>query len=76
MNSRITALEWINGFDVAMLMVASDDGSVKVYQPSGFQGNREPSLVSAWQAHNELSVPSNKSATTGEFMHHFSNIFL
>lgn len=56
---RITALQWVNSFDVALVMVALDDGSVKLWKP---KTNREPSLVSAWQAHSELGV-GNKSPT-------------
>jgi regulator-associated protein of mTOR len=52
-SSRITALEWINAHDAAMIMVASDDGSVKVWKPNTGH-SREPSLVSAWQALNDL----------------------
>ncbi|EFA08847.1 regulatory-associated protein of mTOR isoform X1 [Tribolium castaneum] len=52
-SSRITSLEWINAHDVAMLMVASDDGSVKVWKPNTGH-SREPTLISAWQALNDL----------------------
>ncbi|KAJ3644718.1 hypothetical protein Zmor_022428 [Zophobas morio] len=52
-SSRITALEWINAHDVAMLMVASDDGSVKVWKPNTGH-SREPTLISAWQALTEM----------------------
>ncbi|KAK5640922.1 hypothetical protein RI129_009469 [Pyrocoelia pectoralis] len=60
-NGRITSLEWINGQDVALVMVASDDGSIKLWRPSG---SREPTLVCAWQAFNEL-MPSYKSNLAG-----------
>ncbi|KAF5293532.1 hypothetical protein FQA39_LY03017 [Lamprigera yunnana] len=53
----ITSLEWVNGQDVALLMTASDDGSVKLWRPTA---NKEPTLVCAWQAFNEL-MPSYKS---------------
>lgn len=53
-HSRITALEWINGHDSSMLMTASDDGSVKLFKP--IIGS-QPSLISAWQAFNDLKQP-------------------
>lgn len=56
----MTALEWINGHDIAMLMVASDDGSVKLWKPNVGM-SREPSLISAWQAFGELK-PTDKRA--------------
>ncbi|KAJ8928348.1 hypothetical protein NQ314_019078 [Rhamnusium bicolor] len=52
-SSKVTALEWINGHDIAMLMVASEDGSIKLWRPNVGM-SREPSLISAWQAFNEL----------------------
>lgn len=45
-------------------MVALDDGSVKLYKP---KNNREPNLVSAWQAHSEL-VFSHKTPHSGKFI--------
>lgn len=51
-NNKISAMEWINGHDVAMLMVAIDDGSVKVFRP--VVGSREPRLITAWQAFNDI----------------------
>lgn len=47
-------------------MVASDDGSVRVYKPKSLQGNKESVLVTAWQAHNELSVQQNKIGINGK----------
>ncbi|KAG5867572.1 hypothetical protein JTB14_029792 [Gonioctena quinquepunctata] len=52
-SSKITALEWINSQDIAMLMVASDDGGLRLWRPN-VGSSREPSLISAWQAFNEL----------------------
>ncbi|CAH1187445.1 unnamed protein product [Phyllotreta striolata] len=52
-NSKITSLQWINSHDLGMLMVASDDGAVKLWRPNTGQ-SREPSLVTAWQAFSEL----------------------
>ncbi|XP_018566383.1 regulatory-associated protein of mTOR isoform X2 [Anoplophora glabripennis] len=58
---KVTAIEWINGHDIAMLMVASDDGSVKLWRPNVGM-SREPSLISAWQAFSELKPTEKKSA--------------
>ncbi|KAL3274396.1 hypothetical protein HHI36_015789 [Cryptolaemus montrouzieri] len=52
-NSNISALEWINGHDVAMLMVGVDDGSVKVFKPN-VASSKEPRLITSWQAFNDL----------------------
>ncbi|GJQ81856.1 hypothetical protein Trydic_g9883 [Trypoxylus dichotomus] len=62
--SQITALEWVNAFDVGLLMAGSNDGSVKIWRPNS-TGSREPVLVSAWQAHNEL-VPPSKGRTSND----------
>lgn len=51
--SKITALEWINGHDVALLLVAADDGSVRVFKPN-IGISREPVLISAWQAFTDF----------------------
>ncbi|XP_060522953.1 regulatory-associated protein of mTOR [Cylas formicarius] len=47
--AKIGALEWVNGHDVALLMVTADDGSVRVWRPN-VGTPREPTLVTAWQA--------------------------
>ncbi|XP_072382819.1 regulatory-associated protein of mTOR [Diabrotica undecimpunctata] len=52
-NSKITSMEWINSHDIGMLMVASDDGGIKLWKPNTGT-SREPSLITAWQAFNEL----------------------
>uniref|UniRef100_A0AB74UMX4 Regulatory associated protein of mTOR n=1 Tax=Euwallacea interjectus TaxID=321055 RepID=A0AB74UMX4_9CUCU len=57
-SSRITDLEWVNGHDLSLLLVAADDGSIRVWRPN--VGTREPSLVSSWQAFGNL-----KSRQTG-----------
>lgn len=48
----MTALEWVNAHDMAMLMVASDDGGIRLWRPN-IGTSREPLLVSAWQAFHE-----------------------
>nr|ALE20568.1 Raptor [Leptinotarsa decemlineata] len=51
-NTKVTALEWINSHDISMLMVASDDGGIKLWRPN-VGSSREPTLITAWQAFNE-----------------------
>ncbi|KAJ8916102.1 hypothetical protein NQ315_004468 [Exocentrus adspersus] len=59
--SKVTAIEWINGHDVAMLMVAADDGSIRLWRPN-LGTSRGPSLIAAWQAFSELKPSDKKSA--------------
>ncbi|KAJ9585619.1 hypothetical protein L9F63_002589, partial [Diploptera punctata] len=48
--TRITSLEFINGHDVSLLMVGSDDGSVRLWNNYALtQQGREPGLITAWQ---------------------------
>lgn len=51
--SKITSLQWINSHDIGMLMVASDDGGIKLWRPNT-GSSREPTLITAWQAFSEL----------------------
>ncbi|CAG9766150.1 unnamed protein product [Ceutorhynchus assimilis] len=53
--AKISALEWINGHDLSLLLVAADDGSVKVWRPH-VVGARAPTLVSAWQAFSNFKT--------------------
>nr|CAI5818767.1 unnamed protein product [Callosobruchus analis] len=55
-HSKVTALEWINAHDTAMLMVAADDGTIKLWKPC--EGTAKgPTLISAWQAFTDLKPP-------------------
>lgn len=45
---RITALQYLNAHDHALMAVASHSGNVAIYRPSG--GSIEPALVAAWRA--------------------------
>lgn len=59
--SRITALEFVNAHDNTMLMVGSEDGCVRIWSNyTNTLKNREPSLVTAWQALPEIGN-SNKT---------------
>ncbi|XP_030760068.1 regulatory-associated protein of mTOR isoform X2 [Sitophilus oryzae] len=51
--SKITALEWVNGHDLSLLMSAADDGSIRLWKPN-VGTSREPSLVTAWQAFSDF----------------------
>ncbi|XP_058791281.1 regulatory-associated protein of mTOR isoform X2 [Phymastichus coffea] len=63
--SRITALEFINSHDVALLMVGSDDGSIRVWKNYYMLG-REPTLITAWQALADLQpVVKGSIGTSG-----------
>lgn len=66
-NSKITSLEWINAHDLGMVMAASDDGSVRLWKPNTGSGNREASLVSAWQAFTTDLALTFKMGQNGEF---------
>lgn len=64
--SRITALEFINAHDVSLLMAGSDDGSVRVWKNYSSMLNRDPILLTAWQALSDIQ-PATK-ASTGEHL--------
>ncbi|KAJ8953916.1 hypothetical protein NQ318_019156 [Aromia moschata] len=64
-NGKVTSLEWINGHDVAMLMVASDSGNIKLWKPN-VGTSREPSLISAWQAFSEFKPKHSGVVMTWE----------
>ncbi|XP_078048119.1 regulatory associated protein of MTOR complex 1 isoform X1 [Augochlora pura] len=64
--SRITALEFINAHDVSLLMAGSDDGSVRVWKHYSSTLNREPILLTAWQALADIQpVTKTTTATAG-----------
>ena len=49
--SRITSLEFVNNHDVSLLLVGSDDGSVRLWNNNALtHSGREPILITAWQA--------------------------
>ncbi|XP_069683368.1 regulatory-associated protein of mTOR [Periplaneta americana] len=49
--SRITSLEFVNCHDVSLLLVGSDDGSLRLWNNYALQQQgTEPGLVTAWQA--------------------------
>ncbi|KAK9301643.1 hypothetical protein QLX08_006065 [Tetragonisca angustula] len=62
--SRITALEFINAHDVTLLMAGSDDGSVRVWKNYSSMLNRDPVLLTAWQAIVDIQ-PATKTTTAG-----------
>jgi regulator-associated protein of mTOR len=47
-------LEFINSHDVTLLMVGSDDGSIRVWKNYYNMFGREPTLLTAWQALADL----------------------
>lgn len=60
--SRITALEFINAHDVTLLMAGSDDGSVRIWKNYSSMLNRDPVLLTAWQAMADIQ-PAAKTTT-------------
>ncbi|XP_011498096.1 PREDICTED: regulatory-associated protein of mTOR isoform X1 [Ceratosolen solmsi marchali] len=62
--SRITTLEFINSHDVTLLMVGSDDGSIRVWKNYYNMFGREPTLLTAWQALADLQPVIKGSAGT------------
>ncbi|XP_012256997.1 regulatory-associated protein of mTOR isoform X2 [Athalia rosae] len=64
--SRVSALEFINSHDVALLMTGSDDGSVRIWKNYCNMLGRDPTLLTAWQALADVQ-PASKSpnATAG-----------
>lgn len=65
--TKLTALEWVNGHDVALLMVASDDGTVKLWRPTNSLHTREPVLVSAWHALSDMVSNSRTNSKCSVF---------
>eukprot|EP00058_Branchiostoma_floridae_P018111 XP_002603600.1 hypothetical protein BRAFLDRAFT_126916 [Branchiostoma floridae] len=60
-NSRITALDFINAHDITLLLSGSDDGAVRIWREYGWDGECEPELVTAWQAISDL-LPSTRGS--------------
>lgn len=71
--SRITALEFINAHDITLLMAGSDDGSVRVWKNYSSMLNRDPVLLTAWQAMADIQ-PATK-ATTGMYILEYQWIY-
>lgn len=57
--SRITSLQFVNSHDVSLLLVGSDDGTVRLWNNyTLIQQGREPGLVTAWHALADVSPVS------------------
>lgn len=63
-NVKITAVEWVNGHDLAMVLTAADDGSVKLWKMPN-PGSKEMTLISAWQAFSDMAPPSFRLGGVG-----------
>ncbi|XP_075231155.1 regulatory associated protein of MTOR complex 1 [Lycorma delicatula] len=61
MGIRITSLDFVNPHDIALLLVGSEDGAVRLW--SNYT-SREPTLVTAWQALPDMT-PICKPHSTG-----------
>jgi len=57
--ARITSLKFLNEDDVALLMVGSSDGILKIYR--NYESPQDIELLTAWRALSDL-VPSNRSS--------------
>ncbi|GFG29093.1 hypothetical protein Cfor_00263 [Coptotermes formosanus] len=63
--SRITSLQFVNSHDVSLLLVGSDDGTVRLWNNYTLtQQGREPGLVTAWHALADVS-PVSRSLNAG-----------
>ncbi|XP_050315215.1 regulatory-associated protein of mTOR [Anthonomus grandis grandis] len=49
---RVTSLEWINGHDLGLLLVAADDGSLRIWKPE----SQDAKLIAAWQAFSSFKA--------------------
>lgn len=57
--SRITSLQFVNSHDVSLLLVGSDDGTVRLWNNyTMIQQGREPGMVTAWHALADVSPVS------------------
>ena len=54
-------MEFLNSHDVALLMVGSDDGSIRVWKNYYNMLGGEPTLLTAWQALADLTPISRSS---------------
>ncbi|KAG7209721.1 hypothetical protein KM043_011355 [Ampulex compressa] len=62
--SRVSALEFINAHDMTLLMAGSDDGSVRIWKNYNSVLNREPILLTAWQALADIQLSTKTSTAT------------
>lgn len=62
--SRITSMEFVNSHDASLLLVASDDGSVRLWSNYNLVQSKEPLLVTAWQALSDVQL-IGRSANAG-----------
>ncbi|XP_046991838.1 regulatory-associated protein of mTOR isoform X1 [Schistocerca americana] len=59
--SRITSLDFVNGHDVSLLLVGSDDGTVRLWGNYTLTKGKEPVLVTAWHALSDIQNPRQNS---------------
>lgn len=59
--ARITAIQWINGHDIGLVLTGADDGSVKLWRMPN-AGSKDMILITAWQAFTDMGPPLFKSS--------------
>ncbi|XP_021951380.1 regulatory-associated protein of mTOR isoform X2 [Folsomia candida] len=62
-DSRITAIDWINAHDESLIIIGTDDGSVRVWKPDLESG--KPRLITAWNALSDLGLINKSSKSYG-----------
>lgn len=62
--SCVTALEFINSHDLSLLMVGSDDGSVRIWKNYCGTKGPDPILLTAWQALADVQPTTKTSSST------------
>ncbi|XP_076312288.1 regulatory associated protein of MTOR complex 1 isoform X2 [Tachypleus tridentatus] len=60
-NTRITAMDFLNSHDLALLLIGSDDGAVRVWRNFIGEEGKEPEMVTAFQALTEM-IPSPRGS--------------
>lgn len=75
--TRITSTVFLNEDDVALLMVGSSDGILKIYR--NYESSRDIELLTAWRALSDLVPPNRGSGLVVEWQQYhlaqnFSNI--
>ncbi|XP_022248946.1 regulatory-associated protein of mTOR-like [Limulus polyphemus] len=74
-NTRITAMDFLNSHDLALLLIGSDDGAVRVWRNFIGEEGKEPELVTAFQALSEMLPSPRGSGLVLEWEQQTSKLF-